>query len=138
MAASPQRASSTMGAASLRLRLLQQEEQARLQRFRRLQTARVDPQHEARSREAARARARELERSVGGGSVGGCGGGCGVGGGVSGNAMLGGGAVQRPLVFELPANQGIYGDDDGGEDVGLAMKATSYPGQEWVPVVWED
>ncbi|KAH9868619.1 hypothetical protein J1614_007691 [Plenodomus biglobosus] len=128
MAASPQRSSADMGAESLRRQLLQQEEYARMERIQRAQMARVDSERERKEREAARARARELELSAsGGGQVGSL---RRVGGSRSGGAPgweRRGSSSARP-VFELPAE----------EDEEPAMKATSYPGQEWVPMMWDD
>lgn len=160
MAASPHPSTANMGAASLRHQLLRQEEQDRLQRFRRLQSARLDPQHEDRNREAARERARELERSVAAASAGSSSTGSGYywAGTPTGFARLLHGtssSTSSPTtmttttttpttpalpygafsstVFELPAH-GAHDDDDDE----LVMRATSYPGQEWVPTVWED
>jgi hypothetical protein len=123
MAASPQRDTPDMGAESLRRQLLQQEEHARMERIQRAQMLRAESEREKQERDAARARARELERSVSGGarvgsirSVAG-----------SRNGWERRGSNSRP-VFELPAVE----DDEP------AMKATSYPGQEWVPPMWTD
>ncbi|OAL05969.1 hypothetical protein IQ06DRAFT_343216 [Phaeosphaeriaceae sp. SRC1lsM3a] len=127
MAASPQRSSADMGAESLRRQLLQQEEYARMERIQRAQIQRAESERERQEREAARARARELERSVSGGtrvgsirSVAGS-----RNGGQPGWERRG--STSRP-VFELPAVE----DDEP------SMRATSYPGQEWVPHVWTD
>ncbi|KAF2030294.1 hypothetical protein EK21DRAFT_100516 [Setomelanomma holmii] len=127
MAASPQRSSADMGAESLRRQLLQQEEVARMERIQLAQVQRAETERERLEREAARARARELERSVSGGAR--------VGsirsvtgtrnGGQPGWERRGSTSRQ---VFELPAVE----DDEP------AMRATSYPGQEWVPPVWMD
>lgn len=127
MAASPQRSEADMGAESLRRQLLQQEEHARMERIQRAQIQRAESEREKQEREAARARARELERSVSGGaavgsirSVGGS-----RNGGQPGWERRGSNNRQ---VFELPAVE----DDEP------AMRATSYPGQEWVPQYWTD
>jgi hypothetical protein len=127
MAASPQRSSADMGAESLRRQLLQQEEHARMERVQRAQIQRAESEREKQERDAARARARELERSVSGGatvgsirSVGGS-----RNGGQPGWERRGSTSRQ---VFELPAVE----DDEP------AMRATSYPGQEWVPQYWTD
>jgi hypothetical protein len=127
MAASPQRSSADMGAESLRRQLLQQEEHARMERIQRAQIQRAESEREKQERDAARARARELERSVSGGDR--------VGGihSVAGSRNGGQPGWQRRgsstrQVFELPAVE----DDEP------AMRATSYPGQEWVPPVWTD
>ncbi|KAH8707156.1 hypothetical protein GQ44DRAFT_817594 [Phaeosphaeriaceae sp. PMI808] len=127
MAASPQRSSADMGAESLRRQLLQNEEYARLERLQRAQIQRAESQREKQERDAARARARELERSVSGGervgsirSVRGS-----RNGGQAGWERHGSSTRQ---VFELPAVE----DDEP------SMRATSYPGQEWVPPVWTD
>ena len=126
MAASPQRTSPDMGAESLRRQLLQQENLAHMERVQREQEQRERHERERLEREAARARARELERSASGGgqvpslrSVGGS-----TTGGPSGWERRG--SYSRP-VFELPAVE----DDEP------TMKATSYPGQEWVPPMWD-
>ncbi|KAI0615042.1 hypothetical protein TUN205_00756 [Pyrenophora tritici-repentis] len=126
MAASPQRTEADMGADSLRLQLSRQENLIHMQRLQREQQQREVRQRERREREAARARARELERSVsGGGQVGSL---RSVGGSSNGGApgWERRGSHSRP-VFELPAD-----DDDEP-----TMKATSYPGQEWVPPMWD-
>lgn len=115
-----------MGAESLRRQLLQQENLAHMERVQREQEQRERHERERLEREAARARARELERSASGGgqvpslrSVGGS-----TTGGPSGWERRG--SYSRP-VFELPAVE----DDEP------TMKATSYPGQEWVPPMWD-
>jgi len=127
MAASPQRDAPDMGAESLRRQLLQQEEHLRMERIQRAQMQRAESEREKQERDAARARARELERSVSGGdrvgslrSVGGS-----RNGGHPGWERRGSTSRQ---VFELPAVE----DDEP------TMKATSYPGQEWIPSVWTD
>lgn len=127
MAASPQRDTPDMGAESLRRQLLQQDDIARMERIQRAQMQRAESEREKAERDAARARARELERSVSGGirvgsirSVAGS-----RNGGQPGWERRG--STSRP-VFELPAVE----DDEP------AMKATSYPGQEWVPPMWTD
>jgi hypothetical protein len=127
MAASPQHSSADMGAESLRRQLLQQEDIARMERIQRAQIQRAESEREKQERDAARARARELERSVSGGarvgsirSVAGS-----RNGGQPGWERRGSTSRQ---VFELPAVE----DDEP------AMRATSYPGQEWVPPVWTD
>ncbi|KAL1796806.1 hypothetical protein ACET3X_005346 [Alternaria dauci] len=126
MAASPQRTSPDMGAESLRRQLLQQANLAHMERVQREQEQRETRERERLQREAARARARELERSASGGgqvpslrSVGGS-----TTGGPSGWERRGSHSRQ---VFELPAVE----DDEP------TMKATSYPGQEWVPPMWD-
>ncbi|KAH7402493.1 hypothetical protein BKA66DRAFT_564408 [Pyrenochaeta sp. MPI-SDFR-AT-0127] len=127
MAASPQRSSADMGAESLRRQLLQQEEQARMERIQRAQIQRAESDRERHERDMARARARELERSAsGGGRVGSLRSVAGSrNGGTPGWERRG--STTRP-VFELPAVE----DDEP------SMKATSYPGQEWVPPMWTD
>tara|TARA_R110002003_G_scaffold1184_11_gene22658 strand:- start:12119 stop:12505 length:387 start_codon:yes stop_codon:yes gene_type:complete len=127
MAASPQRSSADMGAESLRRQLLQQEEVARMQRIQIAQVQRAETERERQEREAARARARELERSVSGGArVGSIRSVAGIrNGGQPGWERRGSNSRQ---VFELPAVE----DDEP------SMRATSYPGQEWVPPVWTD
>ncbi|KAF1365797.1 hypothetical protein EJ07DRAFT_170528 [Lizonia empirigonia] len=131
MAAPPQRTAPDMGSESLRRQMLQQEEHARMERIQREQMQAAIREREQREREAARARAQELERSVsGGGRVGSL---RSVRGSHSGGApgwerrgLQGGNS--RPI-FELPA----LNDDD--EPV---MRATSFPGQEWVPPMYVD
>jgi hypothetical protein len=127
MAASPQRSEADMGAESLRRQLLQQEEHARMERIQRAQIQRAESEREKKERDAARARARELELSVsGGGRVGSIRSIAGSrNGGQPGWERRGSTSRQ---VFELPAVE----DDEP------SMKATSYPGQEWVPPVWTD
>ncbi|CAO2657452.1 Nn.00g035780.m01.CDS01 [Neocucurbitaria sp. VM-36] len=127
MAASPQRSSADMGAEALRRQLLQQEEHARMERLQRAQIQRAESERERQEREIARARARELERSAsGGGRVGSLRSVAGSrNGGTPGWERRG--STSRP-VFELPAVE----DDEP------SMKATSYPGQEWVPPMWTD
>jgi hypothetical protein len=117
-----------MGAESLRRQLLQQEEQGRMERIQRAQIQRAESEREKQERDAARARARELERSVSGGdrvgsirSVAGS-----RNGGQPGWQQRRGSSNRQ--VFELPAVE----DDEP------AMRATSYPGQEWQPTVWTD
>ncbi|KAF1945084.1 hypothetical protein EJ02DRAFT_509781 [Clathrospora elynae] len=126
MAASPQRSSADMGAESLRRQLLQQEDLVRMERIQRTQEQRAVSERERKDRAAARARAQDLERSASGGgqvgslrSVGGS-----HNGGAPGWEIRG--SSSRP-VFELPAV----------EDEEPTMKATSYPGQEWVPPMWD-
>ncbi|KAF2110229.1 hypothetical protein BDV96DRAFT_584596 [Lophiotrema nucula] len=127
MAASPQRTSADMGADILRRQLYHQDERDRVERIQRAEIQRMTSEQERQERERARARARELERSVSGGgrvtslrSVGG-----------SGNGRQPGwerrGSASRP-VYELPAEE----DDEP------VMRATSFPGQEWVPTWTED
>ncbi|CAI6335650.1 unnamed protein product [Periconia digitata] len=126
MAASPSPSSADMGAESLRRQLLHQEESERQERLRRAQIQREESLREREERERARARARVLERSVSGG------------GRVpslrsdAGSTRATGtgwerrrGSTSRP-VFELSA-----------EDDEPVMRATSFPGQEWVPT-WTD
>jgi hypothetical protein len=127
MAASPARSVPDMGSESLRRQLLQQEEHARMERIQRAQIQRAESEREKQERDAARARARELERSVSGGdrvgsmrSVAGS-----RNGGQPGWQRRGSSTRQ---VFELPAVE----DDEP------SMRATSYPGQEWMPTVWTD
>jgi len=125
MAASPQRTEADMGADSLRLQLSRQENLIHMERVQREQQQREVRLRERREREVARARARELERSVsGGGQVGSL---RSVGGSTNGSTSgwERRGSHTRP-VFELPA-----------EDDEPTMKATSYPGQEWVPPMWD-
>jgi hypothetical protein len=126
MAASAARSSADMGADVLRRQLLEQEERNRIESQQRAQAQRAESARERHERERARARARELERSVsGGGRVGSL---RSVGG--SGTGRPPGwerrGEIPRP-VFELPAE----------EDEEPVMRATSFPGQEWVPT-WTD
>lgn len=127
MAASPQRSSADMGADHLRRQLIEAEERDRVDRMQRAEIQRTETERERHERERARARARELERSVSGGgrvgslrSVGGSGRGRGPG-------WERRGSTTRP-VFELPAEE----DDEP------VMRATSFPGQEWVPTFTED
>lgn len=130
MAASPQRTVPDMGAESLRRQMLQQEEHARMERIQRSQMQAAQRRREHQEREAARARALELERGVsGGGRVGSL-------RSVSGSRNGGTpgwerrvlqGSNNRP-VFELPAVE----DDEP------VMRATSFPGQEWVPPMYVD
>lgn len=127
MAASPQRSSADMGADILRRQLLEQEEQDRVDRMQRAEIQRAESERERQERERNRARARELERSISGGgrvgslrSVGGSRSGVGPG-------WERRGSTTRP-VFELPAEE----DDEP------VMRATSFPGQEWVPTFTED
>ncbi|EFQ87053.1 hypothetical protein PTT_17548 [Pyrenophora teres f. teres 0-1] len=126
MAASPQRTEADMGADSLRLQLSRQEHLIHMARLQREQQQWEVRQRERREREAARARARELERSVsGGGQVGSLRSvGSSSNGGAPGWERRGSHGRQ---VFELPAE-----DDDEP-----TMKATSYPGQEWIPPMWD-
>ncbi|KAF2625840.1 hypothetical protein BU25DRAFT_104662 [Macroventuria anomochaeta] len=130
MAASPQRTAPDMGAESLRRQMLQQEEHARMERIQRSQMQAVQRQREQQERDAARARAQELERSVsGGGRVGSLRSVRGShNGGTPGWERRGlQGGSSRP-VFELPAV----------EDEEPVMRATSFPGQEWVPPMYVD
>ena len=127
MAASPSRSSADMGADSLRRQLLEQEERNRIERLQKAEIQRQETERERQEREIARARARELERSVsGGGRVGSL-------RSVQGSTRSGGpvlqrgGSMSRP-VFELSAVE----DDEP------VMRATSFPGQEWVPTWTED
>lgn len=127
MAASPQRSSADMGADNLRKQLLENEERVRREQINQAEIRRQETQREREERDRARARARELERSVSGG------------GRVSSLASVQGsqrsydnphwvrrGSTARP-VFELPA-----------EEDEPVMRATSFPGQEWVPTWNED
>ena len=119
-----------MGAESLRRQMLQQEEQARMERIQRSQMQAAQRQREQQERDAARARAQELERSVsGGGRVGSLRSVRGShNGGTTGWERRGlQGGSSRP-VFELPALE----DDEP------VMRATSFPGQEWVPPMYID
>ena len=130
MAASPQRTAPDMGAESLRRQMLQQEEQARMERIQRSQMQAAQRQREQQERDAARARAQELERSVsGGGRVGSLRSVRGShNGGTTGWERRGlQGGSSRP-VFELPALE----DDEP------VMRATSFPGQEWMPPMYID
>ncbi|KAH6620317.1 hypothetical protein C7974DRAFT_399446 [Boeremia exigua] len=130
MAASPQRTAPHMGAESLRRQLLQQEEHARMERIQRSQLQAAQRQREQQERDAARARALELERSVsGGGRVGSLRSVSGSHNGGAGGWERRGlqGSTNRP-VFELPAL----------EDEEPVMRATSFPGQEWVPPMYVD
>jgi hypothetical protein len=130
MAASPQRTAPDMGSESLRRQMLQQEEHARMERIQRSQMQAAQRQREQREREVARARAQELERSVsGGGRVGSLRSVRGShNGGTPGWERRGlQGGHSRP-VFELPAVE----DDEP------VMRATSFPGQEWVPPMYVD
>jgi hypothetical protein len=130
MAASPQRTAPDMGAESLRRQMLQQEEHARMERIQRSQMQAAQRQREQQERDAARARAQELERSVsGGGRVGSLRSVRGShNGGTPGWERRGlQGGSSRP-VFELPAVE----DDEP------VMRATSFPGQEWVPPMYVD
>ncbi|RAR15428.1 SWI-SNF chromatin-remodeling complex protein [Stemphylium lycopersici] len=127
MAASPQRTLSDMGAESLRRQLLQQENLVHMERVQREQEQREARERERQEREAARARARELERSAsGGGQVGSLRSVHGSPNGSGPGWERRGSSHSRP-VFELPAVE----DDEP------TMKATSYPGQEWVPPMWD-
>ncbi|KAF2867288.1 hypothetical protein BDV95DRAFT_582999 [Massariosphaeria phaeospora] len=126
MAASPQRSSADMGADILRRQMFEQADRDRKEREQRADAERAQSERERQERDLNRARARELERSYsGGGSVGslrsqnGSGRGTGRGRGARGGA--------RPI-FELPAVE----DDEP------VMRATSFPGQEWVPRWDED
>lgn len=129
MAASPARSSADMGADILRRQLLEAEERERRDRLARAEAQRREHARERAERERARQRARELERSVSGGGrvgslrvAGGSGNGSGSGRGFGGS----GGGATRP-VYELPA-----------EDDEPVMRATSFPGQEWVPTWTEE
>jgi len=127
MAASPQRSSADMGADILRRQLLEQEEHDRQERMQRAELQRAESVRERQERERARARARELERSVsGGGRVGSLRSAAG-----STRTTASGwerrGSTTR-VVYELPAEE----DDEP------VMRATSFPGQEWVPTWSED
>lgn len=128
MAASPQRTSPDMGAESLRRQLLQQENLVHMERVQREKEKRERHERDKQEREAARARARELERSAsGGGQVGSL---RSIGGSTTGGAPgweRRGSHSNSRQVFELPAVE----DDEP------TMKATSYPGQEWVPPMWD-
>lgn len=126
MAASPQRSSADMGADILRRQLLEVEERERHERLQQAELRRVESERERAERERARARARELERSVsGGGRVGSLRSAQGSGRGTAGFDRSG--SNRRP-VYELPAEE----DDEP------VMRATSFPGQEWVPTWTED
>ncbi|KAF2440253.1 hypothetical protein P171DRAFT_435084 [Karstenula rhodostoma CBS 690.94] len=127
MAASPQRSSADMGADILRRQLLQVEQRERTDRLQQAEARRVESEREREERERARARARELERSVsGGGRVGSL-------RSAQGSTRNGAGGFERGgstrrAVYELPAEE----DDEP------VMRATSFPGQEWVPTWTED
>lgn len=133
MAASPQRSSADMGADILRRRLLEQQEREASQRMQRNEIQRAELERERQERERARARARELERSVSNNTrveslrsvTGSRTGGSGPGWERRGSATSGG---APRAVFELPAEE----DDEP------VMRATSFPGQEWVPTFTED
>ena len=130
MAASPQRTAADMGAESLRRQMLQQEEQARMERIQRSQMQALQRQREQQEREIARARAQELERSVsGGGRVGSLRSVSGSrNGGTPGWERRGPQTGGSRPIFELPALE----DDEP------VMRATSFPGQEWVPTMYND
>ena len=130
MAASPQRTAADMGAESLRRQMLQQEEQARMERIQRSQMQALQRQREQQEREIARARAQELERSVsGGGRVGSLRSVSGSrNGGTPGWERRGPQSGGSRPIFELPALE----DDEP------VMRATSFPGQEWVPTMYGD
>ncbi|KAL1612097.1 hypothetical protein SLS60_000320 [Paraconiothyrium brasiliense] len=127
MAASPQRSSADMGADILRRQLLDNDERERQERLRQAELRRIESEIERTERERARARARELERSVsGGGRVGSL-------RSAHGSTRNGAGGFERAgstrrPVYELPAEE----DDEP------VMRATSFPGQEWVPTWTED
>lgn len=104
-----------------------------MERIQREQERREAMIRERQEREAARARARELERSVSsGGQVSSL---HSARGSFNSSSAAGSGWEQQQRhgshnarqVFELSALE----DDEP------VMKATSYPGQEWVPPVWE-
>ncbi|KAL5384122.1 hypothetical protein DPSP01_005596 [Paraphaeosphaeria sporulosa] len=127
MAASPQRSSADMGADILRRQLLEVEERERADRMQQAEARRVESERERAERERARARARELERSVsGGGRVGSLRSAQGSTRNSTGGFERGGST--RRAVYELPAEE----DDEP------VMRATSFPGQEWVPTWTED
>ncbi|KAJ4357346.1 uncharacterized protein N0V89_001921 [Didymosphaeria variabile] len=127
MAASPQRSSADMGADILRRQLLDNDERERQERLQQAELRRIESERERTERERARARARELERSVSGGgrvpSLRSAHGSTRNGA----NGFERGGSTRRP-VYELPAEE----DDEP------VMRATSFPGQEWVPTWTED
>lgn len=125
-----------MGAEVLRLQMLEQEHRAHAERLAKEATQRAAAERERVERERARARARELEQSVSrGGRVGSLRSVAGSRAGrppgwerrSSGNSSGGAAPVARP-VFELPAEE----DDEP------VMRATSFPGQEWVPTFVDD
>lgn len=127
MAASPQRSSADMGADILRRQLLEQEERERQERLQRAEIQRAESERERQERDRARARARELERSIsGGGRVGSLRSAAGSTR-TTGSGWERRGSTTRP-VFELPAEE----DDEP------VMRATSFPGQEWVPTWTEE
>jgi hypothetical protein len=129
MAASPQRSSADMGADILRRQLLQQEEREGRERMQRNEIQRAELERERQERDRARARARELERSVSGGTrVGSLRSVTGSGRGTGGPGWEWRGSAGPRAVFELPAEE----DDEP------VMRATSFPGQEWVPSFTED
>ncbi|KAF2003814.1 hypothetical protein P154DRAFT_519732 [Amniculicola lignicola CBS 123094] len=125
MAASPLRTSADMGADILRRQLLEQEDRERRERVSRVEAQRAESDRERHERERNRARARELERSIsGGGRV----------GSLRNPEGSGRAGPERRLssttrvVYELPAEE----DDEP------VMMASSFPGQEWVPMWSED
>lgn len=127
MAASPQRSSADMGADILRRQLLENEERVRREQINQAEIQRQETQREREERERARARARELERSVsGGGRVSSLASVQGSQRSYNNHWQRGNSTSARP-VFELPA-----------EEDEPVMRATSFPGQEWVPTWNED
>ncbi|PVI00171.1 hypothetical protein DM02DRAFT_400044 [Periconia macrospinosa] len=126
MAASPSPSSADMGAESLRRQLLHQEETERQELLRRAQTQREESIRERQERTRARERARALERSVsGGGRVPSLKNDIGSTRATGSGWERRSGSTSRP-VFELSA-----------EDDEPVMRATSFPGQEWVPT-WNE
>ncbi|KAL5377409.1 hypothetical protein PMIN06_010079 [Paraphaeosphaeria minitans] len=129
MAASPQRSSADMGADILRRQLLHVEQRERADRMQQAEARRAETERERAERDRARARARELERSVsGGGRVGSLRSAHGSARNGASGFERGPGSGSGRAVYELPA-------EDDAEPV---MRATSFPGQEWVPTWTED
>ncbi|KAF2747469.1 hypothetical protein M011DRAFT_44526 [Sporormia fimetaria CBS 119925] len=134
MAASPLRSPSDMGSDILQRQMVDQQERDRLEREQRAAALRAEEERERREREQARLRARELELSYHGhGRVGSLR----REGRLDVRVGSGAGAntdwqrrpsVRQQQVFELPAEE----DDEP------VMRATSFPGQEWVPNFGED
>lgn len=124
MAASPQRSSADMGADILRRQLLEVDERERTDRQQQAEAREAEAKRVQAERERAKARARELERSVSGGGR--------VGSLRSAQGSMRNGTSgfesSRRAVYELPAEE----DDEP------VMRATSFPGQEWVPTWTED
>ncbi|KAF2275075.1 uncharacterized protein EI97DRAFT_87115 [Westerdykella ornata] len=135
MAASPQRSAADMGAAMMMRQLSAQEEAERAERARRAVQEREKQERERVERLRNRARAEESNSSSGraaGPAVVGTGAREAVHHGVAmspgGMGWERRGSVANRQVFELPAEE----DDEP------VMRATSFPGMEWVPTVTED